>query len=511
MGLSAFREAFLASDTAHEDTFESIEARRIRYALYWAQFDNSVYRRVHTWSTGYKHQYALGKYIRSLYSPANRLGNFYAAHLWGGALDADAGPSGAIPIVSESEGLPPALASLWKMSNFALLKDVIALRGAVEGDIVLRIHDDPEKELVYIERVAPGTVVDITKDALGNVKGYIIEEPRPDPTGKIRTVTYREVVTRSGEDVVYETFLNNRPHGWNGQPATWKLPYGFVPMVHWPHLDVGLDWGWSELHSMRSKVAEVDDLASMIGDQIRKTVNPVWLMRGMSAPSSQLTMTGAQRVETGAADTRPEAGREELKAIWDVPVDAKPEPMIAPLNLGDALQHVDGLLQEIERELPELQADIWSGGGARATMTSSAPSGRALRVARQRVESKVQQRREAYDSGLVRLQMMAVAIGGWRDYEDYAGFNLESYGKGALDHRIGERPVFKPDPLDDVELSTALWETAKVAVEAGASLEGFLASQGWTEEEIAEMNITQIEEKEEDDWGSSGRQGGKQD
>lgn len=473
MGLKAFREAYLASDSAHEDDFESIDARRMRYALYWSQFDNSIYRRVHTWSRGFKYQYALGKYIRSLYNPANRLGNFYSAHLWGGALNLEAAAEGAIPIETENETLRPALAALWKASNFNLLKDIIALRGAVEGDVILRVQDDPAKETVFIERIAPSTVVDLTKDGLGNVKAYTLEEARQDPASKTRTVTYREEVSRDGDLVVYETFKNNTPFGWNGQPALWDVPYSFVPMVHIQHLNVGLDWGWSELHPMRSKISEIDDLASMIGDQIRKAVNPVWLMKGMEA--SDVAVTGASREETGRADSRPEPGREELKALWSSSKDVSADALIANLNLSDALTHVDNLLKELERDYPELQQDIWTIGST---------SGRALRVARQRVEAKIHQRRESYDAGLVRLQSMGVAIGGWRGYSDYAGFNLDSYAKGDLDHTVGVRPVFTPDPMDKIEIDSAFWQAAKTAVDAGASLEGWLEREGWSEEEI---------------------------
>jgi len=490
-GLTAFREAYFASDLAHEVQYESAEARRMRYSVFWAMYSNDTYRSlVHNWSTGMKHQAALGKYIRSLYSPANRLGNFYSAHLLGGALSATAASDGAVPIATENEQLRAAIAHLWKQSNFAQLKDIITLRGAVEGDVVLRVRDDPNKEVVQLERIDVSTVTDLTKDSLGNVKGYILEEDRPDPKGKTRTVTYKEVVTRDGDYVVYETFLNNRPYAWTeDQPATWSLPYTFVPVVHIQHNNVGLDWGWSELMPMRSLVQECDDLASMISDQIRKSVNPTWLLKGMRKPKSGVSMTaaGAQRDETGGANTRPEPGREELKLWWDVPTEAKAEPLLAELNLKDALQHLDSLLEELERDYPELRADLHATSGT---------SGRALRVARQSISAKVLQRRESYDAGIVKLQKMAVAIGGFQGYKGYEGFGLDSYERGDLDHSIASRPVFEADPLDELEVSAALWLGAKAAVDAGATLEGYLKSQGLDEEAIAELIGVQDENRD---------------
>jgi len=473
-GLTAFREAYLMSDVANETQFESWEARGLRYQIYWSFYENTTYQDAHTWAQSMKHKNALYKYVRSLYNPAYRIGNFYSAHLWGGALDSEGALEGSIPIVAENLKLYPAILQLWRNSRMGRLKDVVTLRGSIEGDVVLRVRDDPEKGKVYLERVNPGTVVDLEKDSFGNIKAYTLEETRPDPKGSARSVTYAETATRDGELVVFRTYLNGAPFGWDGNPEAWEEPYGFIPMVHWPHNDVGLDWGWSELQPMRSKVFEVDDLASMISDQIRKTVDPVWLMKGSREQS--LTVTGASRAESGGTDTRPQPGREELKAIWSPSDKIQADPLIAPLQLNEALTHITALLAELERDYPELQTDIWASG---------ATSGRALRVARQRLTTKVVQRREGYDEGLVRAQQMALSIGSLRGYDGFAG--LGKYEGGALDHEIGERPVFPVDPLDDVEISRAFWEAAGAAVKAGASLEGYLLSQGYKEEQIAPL------------------------
>jgi len=87
----------------------------------------------------------------------------------------------------------------------------------------------------------------------------------------------------------------------------------------------------------------------------------------------------------------------------------------------------------------------------------------------------------------VRAQMMAIGIGGYRGYKGFTGFDLESYGKGDLDHSIGERPVFAKDPMDDIETETGLWTAAGLAIKAGLPLEVFLQRQGWSEEDIAAL------------------------
>jgi len=479
-GLSAFSTAYFGSDTEHVDEYETVEARRIRYAVFWAMYANTAYERIHSFATALKHQYSTYKHIRSLYNPSLRLGSFYAAHLWGGALDPDAGEEGAIPIETEFDALRLTIATLWKATNFGTLKDVLTLRGCIEGDLILAVHDDVEKKRVYLERLDPGIVTELDLDTIGNVKGYILEEQRPHPEHPAQNVAYKLVVSRDGENVVYETSLNDKPYGWDEQPARWEEPYTFVPLVLIKHVDVGLEWGWSELHPLRSKIREVDDLASMLSDQIRKYLEPIWLMPGTK---QDLSIGGGQANETGSANTRPSPGREELKAIWNWPPEAKASALITDLNLMGALTHLDNLLAELERDCPELQQDIWATG---------ATSGKALRVARQRVEARAIQRRANYDVGLVKIQMMALSIGGFRDYPGYEGIDLASYAAGDLDHRIADRPVFTPDPMDAIEISSALWTAASVAVGAGADLAGFLRAAGWSKEQIADVVFTPV-------------------
>jgi len=288
--------------------------------------------------------------------------------------------------------------------------------------------------------------------------------------------------------VVYETFLNGKPYAWpenidrTGTPqAVWSEPYGFIPLVVIQHNDVGLDWGWSELHPIRAKTQEVDDLASMLSDQVRKSVNPLWLMKGMR--ETTLDLVGAD-----ASTDRPAPGREETKAIWipnpgNKDVDAK--ALVADLDLESVLQHIDTILKEIERDVLELSQDIHTASGD--------ASGRALRVARQPVVAKVIQRRANYDAAMVAAQQMAIAIGGWRGH--YAGFGLDSYARGDLEHSIADRSVFEEDALDKIEIDSGFWKAAEQAGKAGVSLEAYLREAGWDEERINSLTLT--EETEE--------------
>ena len=488
----AFREPQLVTEPVDAEDFADFEARRLRYAIYWSFFENTAYRSIRKWSHAYKIQHGLYRYIRNIYNPAHRLGTFWQTHLMGGLLDPEAGAGmaegggepTALPIETENEALRAAIAELWALSNWGINKDIYTLQGTVFGDVALEVVDDREREAVYLRVVHPSKVKEVTLDPFGNVKGYVFEEARPHPQGGSQVVTYTEEATRSGDNVLYQTYLNGSPYAWN-EVAEWEEPYGFVPLVVVKHNDVGLDWGWAEMHPGRGKFQEVDDLASKLSDQVRKMVDSPWLFAGVNKPSSTATATSrdSETYQEGSSSlNRPQPGREEMPALYG-PVEAKAYPLVAPLDIAATTEYLRDLLAELEREFPELQMDIWSAGGD--------ASGRALRVARQRAESKVRQRRMVYDGALVRAQAMAVSIGGFRGYDGFQGFSLDSYGKGDLEHSIGKRPVFAQDPLDDIEVDKEFWAAANEAVKSGMPLKLYLQKQGWSEEDLAELEAEQ--------------------
>lgn len=487
LAVIAFREAYLTSNVINTDDWSEQDARRLRYEVLWAMYEQTSYRDVHSWATAMRKAYALYKYLRPIYNPAYRLGEFWKAHIFGGFLDRDANEEGAIPISTESESLRPAITALWKWSNWQVKKDLLATRGAILGDAVIQVVDDVSREKVYLDLLYPGVLYDVDKDPFGNVKAYTIIEARDDPQGKPGTKEYKEVVSRDGDYVVYETFMDGQPFAWpdnvdrTGEPAaTWQEPYGFVPLIVLQHNDIGLDWGWSELHPIRAKVQEVDGIASQLSDHIRKTVDPIWFIYG--AKEKDLVMTGAS--DTTSLD-RPAPGREELQTMFIHNPDAHAEAMVDDMDTESVINHLDRLIKDIERDLVELSPDIHTASGD--------ASGRALRTARAPVASKVNQRRAGYDDAMVRANQMAIAIGGFRGYDDYKGFSLDSYARGDLEHSIADRPVFDEDPLDQIEIDAAFWAAAKVATDAGIPIEAYLREAGWDDERIEALEIEEPE------------------
>lgn len=494
-GYAAFQEKFVTSDQKTLEDFTDYGARRLRYSMLWAMYENTAYDKVHTWAASLKTEKGLYKYIRNIYNPSYRIGEFWKAKLLGGALDLAAGdgsetPS-CLPILTDIEDLRPAIGQVWKWSNWQIKKDVFGLWTPVLGDGIIKIVDSPSKEKVYMRPIHPSHLRDVTLDEFGNVKGYELEYDVPDPEKQAKTVKFREVVERvEGEDTIYySTYRNESLYAWEGNPdgqAEWTEDYGFVPMVVLQHNDVGLDFGWSELHPGLSKFREVDDQASKLHDQIRKLVEGAWLLAGVSDPTKKVSGETVVKKATGQTptDEKPQPGRTEQKFLYSTNADAKAHSLVAPIEVEQVTNSIMKLVGELERDYPELRVDIANASGD--------ISGRALRYNRAPAVAKVVQRRPNYDNALVRAQMMAVAIGGMRGYENFSDFDLDSFASGGLEHSIGDRPVFDNDPIDDLEENKLFWENAELAKKAGVPLTVYLKREGWSEEEIAE--ITNSEE-----------------
>ena len=452
------------------------DSRQLRYAIFWAFYENTVYDEMsfRNWPQSYKGKFGLYKYDRTIFNPSYRLGEFWKAHLWAGALE-------DIPLIFpetvDDKNLLASIRQIWQWSNWQVKKDIVPLYGSVLGDVGILIVDDTEHGKVFFDVINPNNIVNVELDAVGNVKGYEIQEERQDPrTTREKSVVYSEIAIRDGEDVIYTTLLDGKPWAWTEIGSSWTRPYGFVPMVLIQHNDVGLQWGWSEIQPGQSKFREVDDVASKLDDHIRKLVDSVWVFFGVSKPESSPTTTETSLTGT-AAFNRPQPGREEVPAIYG-PEGGSAQPLVADVNIEAVTAQIDAIIKEIERDYPELRLMALDEGGGNI-------SGRALRLARQPAETKVNQRRPNYYSALERANKMAVAIAGFNNYDDFGDFNLDSFGQGLLEHSIGKMPIFAVDPLDTLELSKETATIIKLYTDAGASLEQAALQAGLTEDEAA--------------------------
>ena len=488
-GVNAFRREFNVSTNAAENdlaVFNSWEARQMRYSMFWSFFENTAYDRANRWTQSMRESYAMYKFTRNVYNPAYRLGDFGRTHILGGPLDPEAGDGSkeptALPIITDNVQLRKSASKLWRDSMWNVHKGTMGLWGCVLGDVGIRIVDNPNHGRVQLQLVHPTIIKDVEYDDVGNVRGYELEDERPDPLSKdkTRTAVYNELATRDGDLVVYRTTRNGQPYAWNGMTDTWAEPYGFMPFVMVQHNNVGGKWGWSELHAGQSKIREIDDIASKINDFIRKSVDAPMLIAGAMAPRRNAIKMTATETEyesySSLQVTYPEAGRQDVPTLYAKDPQTKAQPLLADLDIAHSFGSVDRMLKELEREYPELETDIWGVG--------TDTSGRALRVARERVVTKVYERRANYDNALVRAMQMAFSIGGFRAYKGYEGFDLNSFKAGDMDFHIGMRPVFAEHMNDRVEGEKALWDAAISASTVGVGVDIFMGRMGMSDKEI---------------------------
>ncbi len=497
--LAAFKEGQLITDPFDESAhlFEDIENRRTRYNILWAFYENTAYRDIHKWAQKFRADMGLYKYVRNIYSPANRLGTFWQTHLYGGALDLDVSSNldTALPIEEIGEGnldaIQKGLASVWRWSNWAKNKDLYTLYGTVLGDVGIKIVDDSDHSRIRFEVIHPSAIKDVDRDTFGFVKAYHLEESRiwTNPNGEDEVVVFEEIVTKNQDTITFKTLKDGKPFAWNGVDSSWTKEYGVTPFIATQHIDVGLNWGWSEMHAARPQIQELDDIASQLHDQIRKMVNPMWLFSGVRKPK-----TDAVFAESTATTARPEQLREEFPVLFGSE-KASAKPLIANLDIRAVLETIRMLMDKVEDAFPELKMELFDAPGE--------ISGRALRLKRQPVETKGEIRQATYNADMVRANQIALTLGGIAGYPEFTGISINSFKKGALDHKIIQKRMFSTDPLDDLEMEREFWLTAKMAGSAGIPIDTFLETQEFkTKEKIEEFTSNEAYKKlrkQEDD------------
>jgi hypothetical protein len=498
-----------ASSPSSSSDFGGLIGRRKRYRLGWSLYVNDVFwDEVSYESKEIKLQFGLYDYTRTVFNPIYRLVEFHTSHIMGGPIDPAAGDGtmvkSALPIETKSAAVRKGLSRLWRDSQWGIRKDIWVRYGAAMGDVALKGYDDPERGGITMEVIHPGSLTWVERDPYTRrITGYTREEKRHDPrqlgrrsvspyaTDAIRNpgmVDYREDAWIEDGQVHYATRLNGalydwrlrpdgQPYGEEGEPQ-WTVPYGFIPLVLTQHMPVGLDWGLAEGHPVLEKVFEVADSGSNLGDHVRRILNEPAFVTGVSP--DDLTLSAPAREDTTG---NPQSGRTKRTLLGIPDPDAKVLFLTQGMDLAAVSGHVAALKADINEDFPELDVDLWKTGD---------PSGRAMRLARQRAEMKVQQRRAGYDTDLESLQRMCLAIGGIRGYDDYRGMATDDpWSDKVVAHSIAHRPVFAPDPIDDIMEGTAFWTMVKAAVDAGCPLEVVLRREGWSDEDIQEITDAQ--------------------
>ncbi|MEO0594556.1 MAG: phage portal protein, partial [Chloroflexota bacterium] len=255
-----------------------------RVARYWHNrryADNTIYDSlVNSYANTYKKQESLYKYIRGLRNPVGRLVQMEASKVFGGVIDYQDFQTGAIMLKGVDDTLTDAIRSVLQWSNFQTLKTLWVREGATMGDVALKIIDDTQRGKVRMEILDPRKIADVQFDDVGNVKKIIIAYQDYDFEGK-RWYDYMEVMTKEMIQTYKDGDLFAYTTNVNGQPiAEWDNPYGFVPVQFTPHVHTALGFGVTSFHHVRHKIDNMNDLATLIHDNVRKIVNAKFAITG---------------------------------------------------------------------------------------------------------------------------------------------------------------------------------------------------------------------------------------
>ena len=468
-----------------ERDYGSYPARRGRYAVLWALYENTGYQAIHRWAAQFKVDFALYPNIRNVFNPYHRLVEFWATHTYTGTIDPETGdgtvrPS-AIPIETRNESLRPVIGQILAASDWESNKTILARIGSAVGDVGIFAVDDTLNSQAYMEVIDPTSIVRYVADPQGQCQLYSLEEWRPDPRpgavvdsyGEVNRVVYREDgVLERGDDgkpigCRFSTYLDDTPFSWSDGSGehSWVEPYPFVPFVLIAHVKIlpKSPFGMSAGQAVLSKIREIDDVASRFGDFVAKAVDVPWLFAGVPTPTSNPSATG---------------GPLNIPALY-AGAEARAQALLSHLHLGHVDAHIKMLGEEIEQDLPEIRRDIENAVGD--------ASGTALRVAQQRVETKGQSCRAGYDSATVRAIQFCIRISGIRGYAGFEEFSPEKIAADpkVIEFRVKDRPIFRKDILDNLSVQKEFWANAESADRAGVPIEAYLRDQGWSEERIA--------------------------
>jgi hypothetical protein len=195
-------------------------------------YNNTVYEDARIWQA-YKSSYRLPRSIRSIYNPTRRAVDFYAGKVYGGAWTEDGKPlpdgtPHALPfppdVLDDRPELIRAGMQFLNWGQWGTNRTLYVRETAMLGTGLVEIVDDLDKADVHPEIVPMERVANVTLDAMGNVKGYVLEYRAYDEDRDTQ-YDYKKVVT--GESITE----------WRDRVVTREdeNPYGFVPATWTKH------------------------------------------------------------------------------------------------------------------------------------------------------------------------------------------------------------------------------------------------------------------------------------
>lgn len=452
------------------------EARpRDLYALLRLYYDsNDLYRGL----TSYMHyRQAWQESMLPLRNPAFRVVEFYASKLWPGTLP------GALPIetaVDDDEPLVAAIHQVWGWSNWGAQKQVAARQLAMLGDLFLKVVSDPARKRVFFRLIDPDHVVDFDTDERGYLTYIRVDIPQSKRQGdRTLSYTHTEVWTKELYRRWEHEHHNDTITEELGTPAE-ELPLSafgidFVPFVHIQFRDVGRARGMGAYTHALDKIDEANRQASRLHQMLFRTNKALWVVgandtaaNGSPLPAPTLTPGKDGKTAEWADDS-----------ILYLPGMSSMTALVPNINYGAALQILDAMMAEIEKDLPEL--------AYYRIRDMNQVSGRAVQFLLSDAIDRAREARGNAEDGLVRANQMAITLA---QAARIPGFDVGRYEAGDLAHWFAERDIMPLSGLERTEEERIEAEMLAVRVnDLGVSKDAAQKRMGYTDEEVAEMAL----------------------
>jgi hypothetical protein len=406
------------------------------YAAWSLYYDNAIYTRLTDGGLRDQINATLGNLaaadLAGMYNPVARAVNLYQ-HVFGGEFGVD------IQTVPDAKAtaIQEPLERIWRWSNINVQKQLLCRFAPLYGNVGLRIvgrnDPDPARRRVYIKAEHPGVVQDVEQDDRGNVTSILLEYDYTIGIGTAQqTLVIRELQTKErfqtwrldGTLAIPYDLINETDGGpW----AEYDNALGFVPYVLLSHTPTGGPWGHNCFYRVVRSLDSLNALLTHLDVQIHDHVRVLWLIAASGPAPSEIDLSG-RKVAYVDTSANPDGAAPVM------------QPLVAPLNLADAIERTSQQIALIEDELPELKA---TGG-----RFISGQSGETIAELRKPAADLIATARVNYEDGLIRAQMQALSVGilydlwdlgtgtGSREAADRA------YSGGFEDHRLNNRPLF---------------------------------------------------------------------
>jgi hypothetical protein len=456
-------------------SWDNYNARMIRYWFNESYYANMVYDSLNGYAARFKYEQGLYKFIRGIKNPVARQVHIYRDKIYPGAIDLETMTKGAIPLVAD-DSIIEAMRQLMIWSNWNAEKALYVSNGSKFGDSFIKAIDDRANKKVRLEVLQPQYVKYMKKDEAGNIKEIHIEYERVDnesaiirpnstPFNDMKTYVYTEVITPE----TFTTYKDGKEHGFYALPSgelvpSWDNIYGFVPVTHALHSSEGFMFGASPFNASKTKIDEINHLASMLHDQIGKVIKPIWYLAGVGKGDSLEVDTSREAVTT-----------------LHGPADSQPHPLIAEINIADTAAVIQSEVDELEKDMPELSLH--------KVREASDTSGVAIRNMFDDAASRIEGVMGNYDDPFIRASQMAMTMGKMGNYEGFRQLSQNAYERGELSFYLKPRPIFN-DNLSKTDRINFLMQSAAPSRAIWRELD-------ITEDEIAEWETEKEEQQAE--------------